>query len=96
MLLSAKYISQMNSREMAVALGRRGGRMRAKRLSAARKREIASLGGASRAKSLQAARRVADNFRYVTAIDALRRSSSGAIGVKAVKGRLPGLYPDRS
>jgi hypothetical protein len=70
--------------------------MRAKRLSAAQKRQIASLGGASRARSLQAARRVADNFRYAAAIDALRRSSSRVTRLNAVKGRLPGLYPDQS
>jgi hypothetical protein len=39
---------------------------------------------------------VADNFRYAAAIDALRRSSSRVTRLKAVKGRLPGLYPDQS
>jgi hypothetical protein len=69
--------------------------MRAKRLSAEHKRQIASLGGASRARSLRAARRVADNFRYAAALVTLRGGSSELTRLKAVTGRLPGIYPDQ-
>jgi hypothetical protein len=81
---------------MARALGRLGGRTRAKRLSAERKSQIAAMGGASRARSLQAARRIADNFRYAAAIVSLRGASAKPTRRKTVKGRLPGIYPDRS
>ncbi len=68
--------------------------MRAKRLSAAHKRQIASLGGAARAKSLQAARRIADNFRYAAASLSLRGAPHKVTRLKAFQGRLPGIYPD--
>jgi len=76
-------------------LGRRGGRIRARRLSAERKRQIAALGGASRAKSLQAARRITENFRYAAAIASLRGASPRVTRLKTFKGRLPGIYPDQ-
>jgi hypothetical protein len=85
----------MNARDIARLLGRRGGQVRASRLSAERKREIASLGGASRARSLRAARRIADNFRYADAAATLRATSTDVKRVKRVTGRLPGIYPDR-
>lgn len=93
--LALSIVVSMNSRDMARALGRRGGRIRAKRLSAARKSQIASMGGASRARSLQAARRIADNFRYVAAIVSLRGASAEPTRRKTCKGRLPGIYPDQ-
>jgi hypothetical protein len=85
----------MNARDIARQLGRRGGQVRASRLSAERKREIASLGGASRARSLRAARRIADNFRYAAASAALQGAPPRVKRVKTFKGRLPGIYPDR-
>ncbi len=78
---------------MAKALGRRGGRTRAQRLSAERRREIASLGGLARAQSLVAARRIAENFRYAAIIQELRGPSVTVTRVHAFAGPLPGLYP---
>jgi len=95
-LLGAKHNEPMDARDIARQLGRRGGQMRARRLSAERKREIASLGGASRARSIRAARRIADNFRYAAAAAALRGTPPGVKRVKTVTGRLPGIYPERS
>jgi hypothetical protein len=62
----------MNASDMARALGRMGGNARAARLAPAEKRRIAALGGRARALSLHAARRIAENFRYLEAVDALR------------------------
>jgi hypothetical protein len=85
----------MKLSDMARALGRRGGRARARRLAAPDRQRIASLGGQARARSFQAARRVRDNFRYLEAVDDLRpravvRRSS------AFAGPLPGIYPGES
>ena len=83
----------MNARDMARALGRRGGRIRAQRLSAARKKQIASLGGTARARSLQVARRIEDNFRYAAAVASLRGPARTVTRRKQFDGRLPGIYP---
>lgn len=79
---------------MARVLGRRGGRIRAQRLPANRKKQIASLGGAARARSLKAARRLEDNFRYAAAMEALRPSRPPARRQRE-DGRLPGIYPSK-
>ena len=85
----------MNASDMARALGRRGGRARGRRLSAAEKKRIASLGAQARLRSLHAARRIADNFRYAAAVADLRgRPAVGS--VKTFAGPLPGLYPTGS
>jgi hypothetical protein len=81
---------------MARAMGRRGGLARASRLSAERRRQIASLGGRARHLSSLAARRIALNFRYVAAVLELRGGKARVRRMKTFKGRLPGLYPDRS
>ena len=86
----------MNSRQMAKKLGARGGRARALRLTADRRRSIASLGGAARRESLAAARRIADNFTYLEAVVALQGGRPHVRRVSEVTGRLPGLYPVRS
>ena len=78
---------------MARALGRRGGRARGTRLSAADKKRIASLGGKARQRSLQAARHIADNFRYVAALDELRGQPTTVRRLSAFAGPLPGIYP---
>jgi hypothetical protein len=62
----------MNVRAMARAMGRRGGRARARRLTAEQRRRIASLGGRARHRSLVVARRVADTLRYAAAAVELR------------------------
>jgi hypothetical protein len=85
----------MDVRQMAQALGRRGGRVRATRLSPERRRQIASLGGLARHRSLQAARRILDNLRYAQAVLELRgRRAPRVLRMKTFSGRLPGLYPD--
>ena len=85
----------MNHRQIAKALGRRGGRMRAMRLSARERRRIASLGGRARSTSLQAARRIAANFRYAALLDDLRGRSTHVARRSVFAARLPGIYPSR-
>lgn len=86
----------MNSRDMAQKLGARGGRARARRLTADRRRRIAALGGTARRESLAAARRIADNFAYVEAVVGLQGGRPDVVRMSEVAGRLPGLYPHRS
>jgi hypothetical protein len=81
----------MKANEMARALGRRGGRARARRLSADEKTRIASLGGRARSQSIQAARRIAENFRYAAVLDALRGHQPTARRESAFDGPLPGI-----
>lgn len=83
----------MNTTEMARALGREGGRARGKKLSAADKKRIASLGGKARLQSLQAARRIVDNFRYAAVLGELRGQPTTVRRVSAFAGPLPGIYP---
>ena len=83
-----------NTRAIAKALGRRGGQARARRLSAEERRRIAALGGAARKASLEVARRIADNFSYLTAVQALGGQRRSPTRVSTCKGPLPGLYPD--
>ena len=82
----------MNAHEMARALGRRGGRMRAQRLSAGRRKQIASLGGLARARSLEAARRIEANLRYAATVELLRGSVRRVVRMKRFGGPLPGIY----
>jgi hypothetical protein len=81
---------------MARIMGRRGGRARARRLSAERRRQIASLGGQARHRSLQAAQRIVDNLRYAEAVLELRGVPPKVRRMKTFKGRLPGHYPEAS
>ena len=83
----------MNASEMARALGRRGGRVRSQRLSAAEKKRIASLGAKARLQSLQAAVRIVDNFRYAAAVSDLRGQPITVTHLSAFAGPLPGIYP---
>jgi hypothetical protein len=95
-MLTAKYNDFMNARDMAKALGRRGGQSRAERLPAARRAQIASLGGAARARSLTVARRINDNLRYAAAVASLQGSSRALPKRTWSDGRLPGIYPVQS
>ena len=96
-MLSGKYNYPMNStRAIAEALGRLGGQARAKRLMPAERRRIAALGGTARKRSLEVARRIADNFAYVSAMQALGGRRASPARVSTCKVRLPGLYPNRS
>ena len=90
-MLSAKYNKTMNYSEMARALGRKGGKARAARLVPAEKRRIAALGGRARALSLHAGRRIAENFRYVEVMDALRPRPP-VMRLHVFAGPLPGLH----
>ena len=81
---------------VARAMGRRGGRARASRLSPERRRQIASLGGRARQRSLLAARRLVENLLYVAAVEELRREAPKVQRMKTFNGRLPGLYVRRS
>ncbi|HVZ24283.1 MAG TPA: hypothetical protein VG871_24590 [Vicinamibacterales bacterium] len=85
----------MNARNLARTLGRQGGRARARRLSAGERQHIATLGGHARRQSLSAAARIADNFRYLAAVDLLRGTPTTVMRERAADGPLPGLYPGR-
>jgi hypothetical protein len=86
----------MNAHEMARLLGRRGGRARAKRLSAEERRRIASLGGEARRRSFEAARRVITNLRYAAMMTELGGGPPDVIRMKSFAGPLPGVYRQRS
>ncbi len=85
----------MSISELAAALGRRGGRARAARLSPDRKQQIAAAGAAARRQSLEAARRIAENFSYAAAVDELRGAAPAVRRLATCRGPLPGLYPPR-
>jgi hypothetical protein len=88
-------MERMNARQMARALGSRGGRVRAARLSAGERRRIASLGGKARASSLQAARRIVENLRYAAIVGRLRGGSAHVTRLESFAGPLPGIYPSK-
>jgi len=77
---------------MARAMGRRGGRARATRLSPERRRQIASLGGQARQRSLLAERRLVENLLYAAAVAELQEGGREVLRMKTFAGRLPGLY----
>lgn len=93
--LALSIMSVMNPSDMARVLGRNGGRARARRLSVAEMKRIASLGGQARRQSLEATRRIADNFRYAAVLDELRRPVT-VTRLRDFAGPLPGIYPTRS
>jgi hypothetical protein len=86
----------MNVSEIARVLGRKGGHARGRRLSAAEKKRIASMGGHARFQSLQAARRIADNLRYAAVVGDLRGRAAGVTRLRTCAGPLPGIYPTNS
>ena len=77
---------------MAKALGRRGGRARASRMSAAERRRIASLGGHARRRSLEVARHLADNLRHAAIVLDLQGGPPPIRRMKSFNGPLPGIY----
>jgi hypothetical protein len=83
----------MDARKMAQALGRRGGRARAKHLTPEQRRLIAAQGGAARRRSLEAMRRLTANARYVAVVRELRPPPT-VVRMKSFKGRLPDLNRD--
>jgi hypothetical protein len=84
----------MDTRRMAQALGRRGGRARARNLTPDERRHIAALGGAARRRSLEAARRLSANARYAAMVRELRPPPV-VEPMKSFDGPLPGLSTDR-
>lgn len=80
---------------MAKALGRRGGRARARLLSADQRRHIAALGGHARHRSLQIAQRIDANWRFAVAVRELGGHGAEVTRLKNFKGPLPGIYRDR-
>jgi hypothetical protein len=80
---------------MAQALGRRGGRARARNLTADERRQIAALGGAARRRSLQLAQRHADNFIYLAMVHELQPPPR-VERVRTFAGPLPGVYADKA
>lgn len=86
----------MTRSEAARVLGSLGGRARSARLSAVEKRRIAALGAEARLRSLRAARRIADNFRYVAAIDELGGRRPRVEHDRTFAGPLPGIYAGKT
>ena len=93
-MLSVKYNELMSTREMARALGRKGGRARAARLGPADRKRIAALGGIARRKSLQVARRILETLAYAQVLAALRPAPP-VTRVRRWSRRLPGIYADQ-
>jgi hypothetical protein len=77
-------------------MGRRGGRARARRLSAERRREIASLGGHARRDSLLAAGRILENLRYAASLLALAGGRQKVRRVTNFGGPLPAVRARRT
>jgi hypothetical protein len=84
----------MKRRAMAQALGRRGGRARARNLTPERRRHIAALGGAARRRSFELAQRHADNYKYAAIVLELQPPPP-IVRMRTFEGPLPGLYPER-
>ena len=82
----------MDRRTIAKELGRKGGQVRAARLTAAERSRIASLGAAGRCRSLEVARRIADNFAYAAAVATLGGGMRPVTRMRTFRGRLPGIY----
>lgn len=81
----------MNLSQIAQALGRQGGKARAKNLTPAARRVIASQGGRARAHSIRIQKLINENFRYLQAIDELHPPPE-VVRLKRFKKRLPGIY----
>lgn len=81
----------MNARQIAKALGRKGGLARAKKLSAEQRRKIASKGGMVKALSAKANDRIESNFRFAESLKILRPPPK-VKSVSQIKGPLPTLY----
>jgi hypothetical protein len=82
----------VNPRNLAQLLGRRGGRARARRLTAEERRRIASSGGHARRESLEAAMRIAATLRHAQMVAQLQQRSGAIARVKRCRGPLPGIY----
>lgn len=81
----------MTPAQLAAALGRRGGRARAARLSPERRRQIAGEGAAARLASLEAARRIAANFHFLELVRAFAPEPPAVRRVSNIRAPLPDL-----
>ncbi len=86
----------MTITDIARALGGRGGRARARRLSRARKRAIAAMGAKARLRSLRAEQNIIAKFRYAEAVRQLRGEPVRVTRGHRSIGRLPGIYRNES
>ncbi len=84
----------MNARQLAQALGRRGGLARAKTLSASQRKEIAAKGGRMKALSAKAAERLEANFKYLKVVQELQKAPKPK-SISRVDHPLPGIYAGR-
>lgn len=81
----------MNAKQIAKALGRRGGLARSKKLSAEQRKAIASRGGHGKALNAKAAQRIVDNFIYLDVLRELRKVPQ-VKSVSRTSEPLPGIY----
>ena len=95
-MLSAKHNESVGINEAARALGQRGGKARAARLSVEKRKAIASMGGRAKGLSHHAERRIRDNFRYLAAVDALGPRPAAVRLMRRFAGPLPSLGPSTS
>jgi hypothetical protein len=85
----------MGISDIARALGSKGGKARAKRLTPAERQRIAALGGRARALSIHAERRLAENFRYAEAVAALQPRPK-VRRLRNFSGPLPGIHASQT
>lgn len=76
-------------KDIARFLGSRGGKARARNLSALQKKQIALLGAKARLLSLEATKRIRRNFHYNEAIHQLRGKAPKVSRLKTCKHSLP-------
>lgn len=84
----------MGIEDIARTLGRRGGRARARRLSAEERRRIAALGGQARHRARQVLQRLENNLRYAVAVVQLQGKRPRVARMSTFAGPLPGIYPE--
>lgn len=81
----------MKTQNMAKVLGSLGGKARARKLSSAKRREIARAGAVARIKSLQMKRRILENFSYLRAVEKLAPKTPAVKREKNYTGKLLGI-----
>lgn len=82
----------MKKENMAKILGSRGGKARAKKLSAARRKEIASSGAKARIESLRIAKEILVNFKYLESFREFAPPTKKVRSVSKCNHKLPGIY----
>ncbi|MCB1214912.1 MAG: hypothetical protein KDK66_05490 [Deltaproteobacteria bacterium] len=81
----------MNLHSIAKKLGQKGGRARAKKLSAKVRSQIASSGGKARAESYRAKHIIQSNFAYLEFVETFLPKPK-VKRVNQTQERLPGIY----